>query len=135
MLSSRLRASLEEQIREQVEAETAARAEADFQHTREHLYAYLSKSARTEAEHALTEQRREVQAEALHLAARDAAIRTRENSWTRHRNRGVALGAIPRRGPHHDHPSGAVAPRFGAASVADHVDAHPGLSSPRPSDA
>ena len=90
-----LRASLEAQIREQVEAEATAKAEADFQHTREHLYAYLSKSARSEAEHALTEQRREVHAETLHLAARDATISARENSWTRHRNQAVALGAIP----------------------------------------
>ena len=71
------------------------RFEADFQHTREHLYAYLSKSARSEAEHALTEQCREVQAGALHLEARDATISARENTWTRHRNRAVALGAVP----------------------------------------
>jgi hypothetical protein len=77
-----LRASLEEQIREHVEAETAARAEADFQHTREHLHAYLSKSARSEAEHPLSEQRREVEAEALHLAAKDATITGRKNRWT-----------------------------------------------------
>ena len=90
-----LRAGLEERLRQEIEAETAAKAEADFEHVREHLYAYLSKSARSEAEHALTEQRREVEAEALHLEARDATITARENTWTRHCNRAVALGAIP----------------------------------------
>ncbi len=77
-------------------------AEANFEHTREHLYAYLQKSTRAEAEAALHKDRREIdrdredlQAEAIHLEARDATISARENTWTRHRNGAVALGAIP----------------------------------------
>ena len=50
--------------RQEIEAELGAQSDARFEHTREHLHAYLSKSARSEAEAALTEQRREVQAEA-----------------------------------------------------------------------
>ena len=89
-----MRAGLEERLRAEIAAEFEARVEADFDHTRRHLYEYLSKSTRAEADAALTEQRREVQAEALQLEARDATISARENSWTRYRNRAVALGAI-----------------------------------------
>ena len=97
-----MRAGLEERLRAEIAAEFEAKAEADFDRMRRHLYEYLSKSARSEAEAALHKDRRELdgdradlQAEEIHLEAWDATITARENTWTRQRNRAIALGTIP----------------------------------------
>ena len=50
-----MRAGLEERLRAEIAAEYEAKAEADYDHTRRHLYEYLSKTTRAEAEAALTE--------------------------------------------------------------------------------
>ena len=43
----------------------------------------------------MAKDRRELDRDRDHLEARDATITARENTWTRHRNQAVALGAFP----------------------------------------
>jgi hypothetical protein len=89
-------------VRQETEAELGAQSDARFEHTREHLYAFLQKATRQEAEAALHKDRRELDRYredlwdvATRLEARDAAISARENAWARQRNRAVALRAVP----------------------------------------
>ena len=89
-------------MRQETEAELGAQSDARFEHTREHLYAFLQKATRQEAEAALHKDRRELDryrgrplGRSDALEARDAAISARENAWARQRNRAVALRAVP----------------------------------------
>ena len=114
-----MRAGLEERLRAEIAAEYEAKTEADYETLRQHLYEYLGKATRAEAEAALDKDRQELARDREDLGRSDPA-----RSKGRHDQRPAehldpaaqpcsSPRGDPGRGPHRDRPGGAVAPAFG----------------------